>query len=141
MWKLPGPRIEPVSPALAGGFSTTDPPGKSPGIVFTLCLFPRFCKNPWRWSSPSLMGVFPFCFSLSLLGFSFHFLHQAFHLYELPFFFFFFLVLLLLLFLVVWLILGCFLFVCFLATLLSMLDLSSPTRDQTRTTCTGITKS
>ena len=36
------------------------------------------------------MGVFPFCFSLSLLGFSFHFLHQAFHLYELPFFFFFF---------------------------------------------------
>ena len=28
MWDLPGPGIEPVSPALAGGFSTTVPPGK-----------------------------------------------------------------------------------------------------------------
>ena len=35
------------------------------------------------------MGDFPFRFSLSRLGFSFHFLHQAFHLYELLFFFFF----------------------------------------------------
>ena len=30
MWDLPGPRLEPVCPALAGGFSTTVPPGKSP---------------------------------------------------------------------------------------------------------------
>ena len=30
MWDLPGPGIEPVSPALAGGFLTTAPPGKSP---------------------------------------------------------------------------------------------------------------
>ena len=29
MWDLPGPGLEPVSPALAGGFSTTVPPGKS----------------------------------------------------------------------------------------------------------------
>ena len=29
MWDLPGPGIEPVSPALAGGFFTTAPPGKS----------------------------------------------------------------------------------------------------------------
>ena len=28
MWDLPGPGIEPVSPALAGGFLTTVPPGK-----------------------------------------------------------------------------------------------------------------
>ena len=28
MWDLPGPGIESVSPALAGGFSTTEPPGK-----------------------------------------------------------------------------------------------------------------
>ena len=28
MWDLPGPGIEPVSPALAGGFLTTAPPGK-----------------------------------------------------------------------------------------------------------------
>ena len=30
-WDLPGPGIEPVSPALAGGFLTTAPPGKPSG--------------------------------------------------------------------------------------------------------------
>ena len=34
MWDLPGPRLEPMSPALAGGFSTTMPPGKSPPRTF-----------------------------------------------------------------------------------------------------------
>ena len=29
MWDLPGPGLEPVSPALAGGLLTTAPPGKS----------------------------------------------------------------------------------------------------------------
>ena len=29
MWDLPGPGLEPASPALAGGFLTTAPPGKS----------------------------------------------------------------------------------------------------------------
>ena len=29
MWDLPGPGLEPMSPALAGGFLTTAPPGKS----------------------------------------------------------------------------------------------------------------
>ena len=29
MWDLPGPGIEPVSPALVGGFLTTAPPGES----------------------------------------------------------------------------------------------------------------
>ena len=33
MWDLPGPGPEPVSPALAGGFLTTAPPGK-PLLVF-----------------------------------------------------------------------------------------------------------
>ena len=31
MWDLPGPGLEPVSPALAGGFLTTAPLGKSHG--------------------------------------------------------------------------------------------------------------
>ena len=31
MWDLPGPGLEPVSPALAGGLPTTAPPGKPPG--------------------------------------------------------------------------------------------------------------
>ena len=29
MWDLPGPGLEPMSPALAGRFLTTAPPGKS----------------------------------------------------------------------------------------------------------------
>ena len=33
MWDLPRPELEPMSPALAGRFSTTEPPGKP------LCLF------------------------------------------------------------------------------------------------------
>ena len=37
MWDLPGPGLEPVSPALAGGFLTTVSPGKS--------LFPSFCHQ------------------------------------------------------------------------------------------------
>ena len=36
MWDLPRPGLEPVSPALAGRFSTTAPPGKPPsrGLLF-----------------------------------------------------------------------------------------------------------
>ena len=33
MWDLPGPGLEPVSPALAGGFLTTAPPGKSLDLI------------------------------------------------------------------------------------------------------------
>ena len=34
MWDLPRPGLEPVFPALAGGFLTTAPPGKSVHWVF-----------------------------------------------------------------------------------------------------------
>ena len=34
MWDLPGPGLEPVSTALAGGFLTTVPPGKSLNSIF-----------------------------------------------------------------------------------------------------------
>ena len=36
MWDLPGPGLEPMSPALAGGFLTTVPPGKPPDIFKVL---------------------------------------------------------------------------------------------------------
>ena len=36
MWDLPGLGLEPVSPALAGGFLTTAPPGKPAYIMFCL---------------------------------------------------------------------------------------------------------
>ena len=34
MWELPRPGLEPMSPALAGGFLTTAPPGKSQLLLF-----------------------------------------------------------------------------------------------------------
>ena len=33
MWDLPGPGLEPMSPALAGGFLTTAPPGKPEFLI------------------------------------------------------------------------------------------------------------
>ena len=33
MWDLPRPGLEPMSPALAGGFSTIAPPGKPPALI------------------------------------------------------------------------------------------------------------
>ena len=33
MWNIPGPGIEPTSHELAGRFSTTGPPEKSPGVI------------------------------------------------------------------------------------------------------------
>ena len=35
MWDLPTPGIEPVSPALAGGFFTSEPPGKPAYVLYT----------------------------------------------------------------------------------------------------------
>ncbi|KAJ8792658.1 hypothetical protein J1605_019877 [Eschrichtius robustus] len=39
MWDLPRPGLEPVSPALAGRFSTTAPPGKPPVNAFLMYLW------------------------------------------------------------------------------------------------------
>ena len=39
MWDLPGPGLEPVSPALVGGFLTTVPPGKSFTFYFKSVYF------------------------------------------------------------------------------------------------------
>ena len=36
MWDLPRPGLEPVSPALAGGFSTTAPPGKPSSFIYSV---------------------------------------------------------------------------------------------------------
>ena len=52
MWDLPRPGLEPVSPALAGGFSTTAPPGKPSRWILNHCTTreaqkPLFLK-PWN---------------------------------------------------------------------------------------------
>ena len=38
MWNLPGPGIERVSLTLAGGFLTTEPPGKPRGLFDCLTI-------------------------------------------------------------------------------------------------------
>ena len=40
MWNVPGPEIEPMSPALAGGFLTARPPGKGKVKVLVAQLCP-----------------------------------------------------------------------------------------------------
>ena len=53
MWDLPRPGLEPVSPALAGGFLTTAPPGKPGGIIFKSHYFQTSVfelKNPFAFS-------------------------------------------------------------------------------------------
>ena len=45
MWDLPGPGLEPVSPALTGGFLTTAPPGK-PSISSQSVPWVRFPSTP-----------------------------------------------------------------------------------------------
>ncbi|KAJ8788184.1 hypothetical protein J1605_005483 [Eschrichtius robustus] len=47
MWDLPRPGIEPVSPALAGRFLTTVPPGKPPKLCVSY-------HNQFKKSQPAL---------------------------------------------------------------------------------------
>ena len=59
-WDLPGPGLEPMSPALAGGPSTTAPPGKSPAAVFIevfSSLFSAFPASSLS-SSSSILNTF-----------------------------------------------------------------------------------
>ena len=42
MWDFPGPEIEPVSPALAGRFFTTEPPGKASDDPVLVSLYLTF---------------------------------------------------------------------------------------------------
>ncbi|XP_066881055.1 opalin isoform X6 [Kogia breviceps] len=59
MWDLPGPGLEPMSPALTDGFLTTAPPGKSlpnlfeeererPCEISEIYDSPRIAENPSR---------------------------------------------------------------------------------------------
>ena len=55
MWNLPGPELEPVSPALAGGFLTTAPPGKSLHVGLKPQHFMCFFGSAWFFiTSPSI---------------------------------------------------------------------------------------
>ena len=47
MWDLPRPGLEPVSPALAGRFSATAPPGNSGNAHFDSLFYCSLLNNPW----------------------------------------------------------------------------------------------
>ena len=51
MWDLPRPGLEPVSPELAGRFSTTAPPGKPRGQVLLTPFYLKLNNSPWGRSS------------------------------------------------------------------------------------------
>ena len=108
MWDLPGPGLKPVSPALAGGFLTTAPPGKSHSFLLrringTFDSLTATNENSIAHvstplhllSEPLLYDMFPQEEAEALI---FHFIFK-------------------------------FLFIYFLAALLGMRDPSSPTRD------------
>ena len=64
MWDLPGPGLEPMSPALAGGFLTTAPPGKSHLSVLDLDVSRKIGRfdNPkcaWQQRARAKLGLFP----------------------------------------------------------------------------------
>ena len=48
MWDLPGPGLEPESPALAGGFLTTAPPGKPKSLSFRE---EKTGRKPAKWTT------------------------------------------------------------------------------------------
>ena len=60
VWYAPRSGIEPAPPALAGGFLTTEPPGKAPGLLTEWSLFAQ--------SATALCHVSKFHLSLSFLG-------------------------------------------------------------------------
>ena len=61
MWDLPRPGIELMSPALAGGFLTTGPPGKSKCIIFITTLKFYLFKYKIQWSE---VNVAQLCLTL-----------------------------------------------------------------------------
>ena len=56
MWDLPRPRIKPVSPALAGGFFTTKPPGK-PGKHFFFFFASEYLISAYLYVCQYLLNI------------------------------------------------------------------------------------
>ena len=73
MWDLPRPGLELVSPALAGRFSTTAPPGKSvkhlSWLIYNVCVWIPPCLMLWPWLLLPLVCICVYG-PLSLLRFS-----------------------------------------------------------------------
>ena len=77
MWDLPRPGLEPVSPALAGRFSTSAPPGKPPhSFLYSFPLW--FITGYWIYFpvlySRTLLFIHPIYNSLQLLTANSHYI-------------------------------------------------------------------
>ena len=82
MWDLPRPGPEPVSPALAGRFSTTAPPGKPPSSsflfdviplgFFCFCCLYSWCQIQKIIAKTSVEELIPYVFikNFTVLGFT-----------------------------------------------------------------------
>ena len=78
MWDLPGPGLKPVSPALAGGFLTTAPPGK-PKSLYLLIPFTYFTQSSTLPSSGNHQFVLCIYNSISVYVFV-----PLFHFFQIP---------------------------------------------------------
>ena len=70
MWDLPGPGLEPTSPALAGGFLTTVPPGKSrcPPLNYFVQILLCFIGHPPPWKDMQRYSSHETCCCVSWKG-------------------------------------------------------------------------
>ena len=65
MWDLPGPEIEPLSPALASGFFTTEPAGKPYTLIYNTLIFSILSFDPVSCSMSSSNYHFLICIQVS----------------------------------------------------------------------------
>ena len=72
MWDLPGPGLEPVSPALAGEFLTTVPPGKPSLFIMLLKLYQNLALGA-RLVGTCVPLTYPIIVGGFCFGFLFHF--------------------------------------------------------------------
>ena len=68
-WDLPRPGLKPVSPELAGRFSTTAPPGKPPFVYFALISFALGDSSKKNIATVDVQACSPYDFFLGDLGF------------------------------------------------------------------------
>ena len=66
MWDLPRPGLEPVSPALAGRFSTTAPPGKPPEHILTTVTTLHFYSLLHVYCFSIIFYIFYFVYPLTI---------------------------------------------------------------------------
>ena len=67
MWDLPRPGLEPVSPALAGRFSTTAPPGKPLELLLEPLRWYKIISMNYNFHNPLMDGFYQFVKSHPLI--------------------------------------------------------------------------